>query len=307
MKLYKSDIAVSVVFAAIFACVILLQASATTHASDFMDLELSIKELHLLVDKSSPSLVSVIAYDDSGQESGRGSGFFIDRKGAVIVNASVIRGAYSAEVLSRSGQYDNVMILHRDDLLDFALIKVNAANERPLELAYNYKVTHGERVVVIGLSHDLKKTVSEGLIISVDVKSNLMRIQTTKPLLAYRESKDGPLLNMSGNVIGVMSAAIRDSQAGDGIPSMPDFQNSKALNISAVKEIILRPVSTEQLHPAKSKIWSRWIMRLIETAAFSTIVFMSSVSFPTLIAIVFMIVLIVVAIQWLFNKFEKRI
>jgi len=272
-----------------------------------MDLELSIKELRQLVEKTSPALVIVVAYDNSGKESGRGSGFFIDRKGTIIINASVLKEAYSAEVFSRSARYVNIMILHKDDSLDFALIQVKAANEIPLDLDFDYDVMPGERVVVIGQSSNMKRTVSEGLVSSVEEKSSLLEIQTTKPLLSFRESKDGPLLNMSGKVIGIMSMSITESQNTDTIPRMPDYRNFKAVGISAVKEFILRPELTEQLHPAKSKIWSRWIMRMVETAAISTFIFLYSMGFTKILAMVVISIVIISAVRWLAIRLKRRL
>jgi S1-C subfamily serine protease len=307
MEFFKSKFSACVILAAIVCGVMLLYGPPASHASGFMDLELSIKELQQLVEKTSPSLVMVVSYDDSGAESGRGSGFFIDRKGLIITNASTVKGAYSAEVLSRSRQYDNVMILHKDDLLDFALIQVKAAEERPLELGFDYEVTPGERVVVIGKSPDLNKTVSEGLIISIEDKSKLMEIQTTKPLLSFSESKDGPLLNMSGKVIGVMSTAVSESKNMDVIPRMPDYQNFKAVSVTLIKQFISKQGNAERLQPARSKIWSSWVMRWMQTAAISTFIFLYSMGFPKLMALAFIIILIISTIQWLFIKLKSKI
>ena len=307
MKLPKSNAVPPVILAVIAFCLIFLYGTTPTHASGFMDLELSIKELQQLVDKTSPSVVMVVSYDDCGEENGRGSGFFIDRRGVIITNASIIKGAYSAEVLSNSGNINDIIILHRDEALDLALIQVKTDVVTPLELDFDYQIKPGERVAVIGKSPDLKKTVSEGLISSIDEKPEIIEVQSTKPLLSFGKSKDGPLLNMSGKVIGVMSTSIHDSQNLDVIPRMPDYQNIKAISITLIKKFISSQDNPEHLHPAKSKIWSRWIIRWIQTAAISTFIFLYTMGFPKLIAIAFVIILIVSAIQWLFIKLNRNI
>ena len=307
MKLYKSNTFLSVILAVIAFCVMLSYCPSASYASGFMDLELSIKELQQLVEKTGPSLVLVVSYDDSGMETANGSGFFIDRRGVIITNASVIKGAYSAEVLSDSKKYDDIIILHRDEAMDLALIQVKADGVTPLELDFEYDIKPGERVAVIGKSPDLKKTVSEGLISSVDEKSEIIEIQTTRPLLLFRPSKDGPLLDMSGKVIGIMSTAISKSLTIDDIPRMPDYNNFKAVGTPSIKKFISRQSNVEHLHPAKSKIWTRWINKSLKNLALTVFVTLYTIGFPKLMAIVFIIMLIISAIQWLFVKLKKRV
>jgi S1-C subfamily serine protease len=305
MKLSKSNVVVSIILAVIVCCFMFSYGPTASCASGFMDLELSIKELEHIVEKASPGVAMVVFYDDSGEESGRGSGCFIDRKGMIITNASIMKDAYSAEVISKSNQYDDIIILHRDDTLDIALIQVKAADETPLELDFEYEIKPGERVAVIGKSPDLKKTVSEGLISSVGDKSEIIEFKTTKPLLSFRESKDGPLLNMSGKVIGVMSTAIHDSQNIDGITRMPDYQNFKAISIASIKQFISRPDNAEHLHPAKSKIWTRWMNKWLKNAALTVFVTLYAIGFPKLLAMAFILILIISAFQWLSIKLKK--
>lgn len=310
MKFSKSNITVFIILVIAVSCSLLSFCASASNASSFMDLELSIKELEQIVEKASPGVVMVVSYDDSGAESRRGSGFFIDREGRIITNASIMKDAYSAEVLSRSNHYDDVIILNRDETLDFALIQVKATGEAPLELDFDYKIEPGERVVAIGRSSDLKKTVSEGIIISLDNTgeiSGLIDLQTTTPILSFRKSKDGPLLNMSGKVIGVTSTAIADNQNFDEIPRMPDYQNIKAISLDSIKPFLSKPDSTEHLQRAKSKIWSRWFLRWLKTAAVTGFITLYGIGFSKLMAIVFIIIVIISIIQWLYFKLKKGI
>ena len=60
------------------------------------------------MEKASPGIVTIIAYDITGTVSGKGSGFFIDRKGLILTNADIMKDAYSAEVISESNRYNSV-------------------------------------------------------------------------------------------------------------------------------------------------------------------------------------------------------
>ena len=275
----------------------------------FMDLERSIKELKQIVEKTTPSVVTVVAYDDSGAESGRGSGFFIDTQGRIITNASVLKDAYSAEVFSKSNYYDDVIILNRDADLDFALIQVKAGGEAHLELDFEYKTEPGERVVVIGRSPDMEKTVSEGLISSLNnigERAELIKIQTTTPILSYHPGKDGPLLNMAGKVIGMTGAGLPE---GEGVAAMPwpDNQEIKAVSLRSIEPLISGQGEPEQLHIAKSGIWLRWLIRSLKTAAITGFITLYDMGFPKLMAIAFVIIVLISIIQWLYLKLKKLI
>jgi S1-C subfamily serine protease len=87
-----------------------------TDASDFsgfMDLESAIKALEMQVVKARRSIVMIVAYNKTGEESGRGSGIFIDSEGRIITNALVMKDAYSAEVFRGPHHYKEVVILNR--------------------------------------------------------------------------------------------------------------------------------------------------------------------------------------------------
>ncbi|HDH06030.1 MAG TPA: serine protease [Nitrospirae bacterium] len=311
MKLPERIIYIFTVFSVIFSFALLSPAfSDSASASDtagFMDLERSIKELKRIVEKTTPGVVMVVAYDDSGAESGRGSGFFIDTQGRIITNASVLEDVYSAEVFSKSNYYDDVVILNRDNDIDFALIQVKAAGEIPLEPDFEYEIRPGERTVVIGRSQDMGKTVSEGLVSSLYNAGEgygLVKIQTTTPILSYRPGKDGPLLNMAGKVIGVTGTGLPESEGSEAAP-WPDYQEIRAVSLRSIEPLLSVQGEPEQLHSAKSAIRLRWLMRSLKTAAVTGFITLYDMGFPKLMALAFVIIVIISIIQWLYLKLKK--
>jgi S1-C subfamily serine protease len=161
-----------------------------TDASDFsgfMDLESAIKALEMQVVKARRSIVMIVAYNKTGEESGRGSGIFIDSEGRIITNALVMKDAYSAEVFRGPHHYKEVVILNRREDLDLAIIQVKATNVTPVELDVESEVKTGERVIVVGKSSPSDTTVSEGLIStisSIGETIELVEIETLKSLLS---------------------------------------------------------------------------------------------------------------------------
>lgn len=313
MKLPERTIYIFTVFSVIFSFFLLSPvfsySASASNTTGFMDLELSIKELRQVVKKTTPGVVTVVAYDNSGAESGRGSGFFIDTQGRIIMNSSVLKDAYSAEVFSKSNYYDDVIILNRDQGLDFALIQIEAGGEVHLELDFEYKIEPGERVVVVGRSPDLKKTVSEGLISSlsnIEEGVELIKIQTTTPILSYLPGKDGPLLNMAGKVIGVTGTGFPESEGFEAIP-WSGYEEINAVSLRSIESLLSGQGELEHLHSAKSKIWSKWFIRSLKTAAITGFITLFDIGFLKLMAIAFVIIVIISIIQWLYLKLKKLI
>ncbi len=88
-------------------------SASPADSSTFMDLQDEIDKLQSIVKKVSPGVVLIIAYDDTGEETGRRSGFFINTNGEILTNAAFLKDAYSAEVLTTSNSYSNVNILNQ--------------------------------------------------------------------------------------------------------------------------------------------------------------------------------------------------
>lgn len=273
-----------------------------------MDWGLFIKDRQQQADKAGLGVVMVVIYDDTGTESARGSGFFIDREGRIITNASIFKAAYSAEVFSESKYYDDVVILNRDKDLDVALIKVKAADEVSLELDSGYKITPGEKVIVVGKSSGSQKTYSEGIINSVKsigAIPEVIEIKTVVSILPLYASKDGPLLNINGRVIGIMSTNIQDSKNFDVIPRMPDYQNIKAIGLDSIKPFLSRTPKVEHLQIAKSKIWTRWFIKWLQTAAGNVFITLYQIGLSKILKNVFLMLVIIYIIHFSYLTLKK--
>jgi S1-C subfamily serine protease len=275
-------------------------------SSSFMDLESSIKELKLKVEKAQRSIVMIIAYDDAGIERAKGSGLFIDSEGRIITNALILKGAYSAEVFSESKHYEEVVLLNRREDIDIALVQVKVTNEMPLELGLQSEVKEGERVIVVGKSSSLSTTVSEGLISTVNnigEISNLIEIETTTGLLSNRPSKDGFVINMDGQVIGITTTVI--SNARDSIPRVYYGEKFNAISLPAIKPLVTKLDNIEYLHSPRTRVWSRWLKKKLETTAISVFVTLFNIGFTKIVATIFAFILFILLIQELYTKLKK--
>lgn len=298
---------------AILANVILisnLSYGAETGGFLYMDLDPAKQKLQKLVNETAPGIVTVIAYDNTGTETGRGSGFFIDREGRIITNAFVMKGAYSAEIISENNNYKKVAIDNLNKELDAALIQVKAEEENPLDLDYDFNVRTGDRVFIIGRTASSQITFSEGEIISI-VKSEMpfeyIEVKKSVSLLAYPDSKNGPLINSSGKVIGVTRSVISDHPIFDKIISISDDQEFHAQELKTIKSVLSEKKETKRLQPAGSKEWYPWLKKQTKTIAINTFITLYQMGFPKLMALIFMVIVLISIMQWLFLKLKQLV
>ena len=279
-----------------------------TAGTSFMDLESSVKELRSLIDKNSPAVVHIEVYDDTGALRNSGSGFFIDREGRIITNASIWKDAYSAEVVSDNNAYSEVVVLDHNEELDIALIKVRATNEIPLELDFNYKASLGERVIIIGKLNGQVNTVSEGIISSfpkTEEKLKLIEIQTVVSILPNQGSKDGPVLANDGKVVGVASSTIFDKEVPAEI--WRGFNNDQmfAVTLQSIKPLLSESGHIEHLHHAKSKIWFRWFASSLKSMILTGVLFFYDIGLNKLMVLLFVIVVIGYMLGLLYSKYIR--
>lgn len=153
---------------------------------------------------------------------GYGSGFVIER-GLVATNAHVVRGASSLQVGFHDGYTTRGRILATDPSRDLALVETETP-VKPIKLGDSGKLKVGEIVFAVGSPLGLfQHSITMGLvsalgrtIASQDVYFEDM-IQTDAAI--NPGNSGGPLVNVSGEAIGVTTAIIPYAQGlGFAIP-----------------------------------------------------------------------------------------
>ena len=297
-----------------FISIILLHPASALSADisvspSFMDLESSVKELRDRIEKVYPGIVMIVVYDITGTESARGSGFFYDTEGRIITNASIFANAYSAEVISTNRRYPIVSVINYDEKHDTAIIQVNAINEIPLEIDFENNLTTDEKVFALGRSDNFSKTLSEGRINSVvqlDRNIELIKGDTVTPLLSLAPSNNGPLLNLEGKVIGLITYNISDSAVMDNKAIMFDSQYINAISIRSIFPLTNTSTSPTKLHPKGTRVWWQWFKYKVKTAATSGFIVLYTMGFQTIIFYIFMFVVVLSLIQFIFQYIKKK-
>jgi tetratricopeptide (TPR) repeat protein len=166
-----------------------------------------------LVRRIKPSAVAIETFNARGEKLARGSGFFIATN-RVVTNRHVIEGAYKAEIhLSNGSTYPVKGVLAVDGEGDIALLQVDvpASLVSPL-IVVRTSPQEGEGIVVIGNPFGFEGSVSNGIVSAVrDIPNYGRIIQITAPISPG--SSGSPVVNMSGQLIGVATLQLTDGQS----------------------------------------------------------------------------------------------
>jgi serine protease Do len=159
------------------------------------------------VDRVAESVVMV------STPAGLGSGFFINPEGYLITNCHVIQRETRIEVTlfqkTAKGleklKFKKVRIVALNAFADLALLKVEDLGETKIayaRLGDISKIRVGETVFAIGNPMGLERSVSQGVVSTVNREFNgNVYIQTTAPI--NPGNSGGALFNLSGEVVGV--------------------------------------------------------------------------------------------------------
>jgi S1-C subfamily serine protease len=169
--------------------------------------------------KDSVVLVQGLTSDGSVQ----GSGFVYNYRGqnVVITNYHVVQNVNTLSVTFQNGHGYVATVLGSDPYADLAIVSVNApiAEFKPLRIVGSSTLYVGEQVIAIGNPYGLVGSLTTGVIsalgrtIVADMTNRFSIanvIQTNTPI--NPGNSGGPLLNAAGEVIGITTAIVSDSQ-----------------------------------------------------------------------------------------------
>jgi serine protease Do len=160
--------------------------------------------------------------DFEGPRQGSGSGFLIDREGFILTNFHVIDGAERITVTLADGRSYRGEVVGTDPAIDVALLRVPDAKDLPeAPLGNSDELRVGEWVCAIGNPLGYVHSVTVGVVSFIGRKlfdASLDDYIQTDAAINFGNS-GGPLINSSGEVIGINSAiSSRASNIGFAVP-----------------------------------------------------------------------------------------
>ena len=158
-----------------------------------------------------PSIVVLVSETGNGKPVALGSGFFV-RKDVIATNFHVIKGASQirARVVGQSRSHPIKRILAFDGRKDLALLLVSGLEGTPLWIGNSCGIEVGDTVFAVGNPKGLEGTFSQGTVSAIRKLKGNRYIQITAPV--SEGSSGGPVLNESGEVIGIAVASVRQGQ-----------------------------------------------------------------------------------------------
>ncbi len=155
---------------------------------------------------------------------GTGSGWVYDTLGHIITNNHVVEGATSIEVTFQTGDVLKATLVGRDPYSDMAVIKVKAVPGLlyPMKVGVSSNILVGEKVIAIGNPFGLANTLTVGAISAVgrqmSAANNYAIVDVIQTDAAINPGNSGgPLLNLNGEVVGMNTAIISNSNVFSGI------------------------------------------------------------------------------------------
>jgi serine protease Do len=157
--------------------------------------------------------------DDEHRQLSGGSGFIISPDGYILTNNHVVEGAskvdvhYGADENGNGGHTVSAKIIGRDPATDLALIKIDAGNQLPtVPLGDSDRIRKGDWAIAVGNPFQFENTLTVGVIsargrslgLSNETRSFENFIQTDAAI--NFGNSGGPLLNISGEVVGINTA-----------------------------------------------------------------------------------------------------
>ena len=176
-----------------------------------------------VIEKVSPAVVSVVVKtvnfnffsgSTTTYESGIGTGFIVDSNGLIITNSHVVNDAEAEySVVMKDGTTYSVNKIHLDNYSDIAILEITARNLPTVEFGDSESLKVGQRAIAIGNAlgrYDNTVTVGviSGIAREVRASSGYGEQKTYEDVIQTDAALNpgnsgGPLLNSSGQVIGV--------------------------------------------------------------------------------------------------------
>ena len=191
---------------------------------------LSVEEV---VAKALPSVLQIVAGDVAG------TGFLTSANGHVITNWHVVQGVGRVQLSTATREEYMGQVVERHEYLDLAYIQIDSDDIFvPIEQANSDGVRVGEQVVAIGfplesLLPGLSPTISVG-VISARRPNFIQTDASINP-----GNSGGPLVNMAGQVIGVVTSRLERTDSGRNVEGIAFAIPMNAANGQAEENVAL--------------------------------------------------------------------
>ena len=158
---------------------------------------------------------------DNDKESGVGTGVVIKDDGTILTNFHVIAGAKRLKVTFFDGTESEAIVIGVQPDKDLAVIKPKKIPDdlEPAILGSSQQLLPGDQVVAVGFPFGIGPSVSAGVVSGLNRKfKSPDGNQDLNGLIQFDAAANpgnsgGPLVNMSGEVVGIVTAILNPTSA----------------------------------------------------------------------------------------------
>jgi len=146
-----------------------------------------------------------------------GTGFIISNDGYIVTNNHVVENERTLTVIFSDGKKADASLTGTDSSSDLAVLKVNGQMPSVVNWGSSTSLQPGQLVVAIGSAlGDFRNSVTAGVVSGVNrnIGPGYEQMIQTDAAINHGNS-GGPLLNSSGQVVGVNTAVLTSSGNGD--------------------------------------------------------------------------------------------
>ncbi len=174
-----------------------------------------------------PSVVRVRGFSDDpkdpkgeDQPNGVGSGVVISEEGVILTNLHVVQGSKKLIVTFADGFEAEATVVAVQPENDLAVIKAVKIPDdlQPATLGSTGKLMPGDEVVAVGFPFGIGPSVSAGVVSGMNREFRTEGKSVLRGLIQFDAAANpgnsgGPLVNMSGEVVGVVTAILNPTSA----------------------------------------------------------------------------------------------
>lgn len=174
---------------------------------------------------------------------GAGSGSVIDNQGYILTNNHVVEGAREVTVTLHNGSSYPAIVQGKDPESDIAVLKIDApaADLQPLPWGESTNLRVGQRIYAIGNPFGLERTMSTGIISSLNRTIEAEQHRNMRSLIQLdislnQGNSGGPLINTRSELIGMNTAIMSTNGDSAGV--------GFAIPVSTIRRIVPQLIRT---------------------------------------------------------------
>lgn len=206
----------------------------------------------IITEISSSAVVSI----EAGSRTG--SGFFINASGFILTSGHIVKDTKQVLVILNNGESLKGEVFIQGEK-DYAIIKTSRNNTPSLRLGNSKTVKQGETILIMGSPKGLPNTASRGIVSNPSREVDGAQFMQIDASLNPGNS-GGPIINMSGEVVGIATATMVDAQGiGFVLPIEDTFltvlENRIPVNTSLNnEELALQQIKNDKVPMIPSKL-----------------------------------------------------